>query len=186
MTLLATLFLRTLQLGVVLISALFCPIAAADWSESDNPLVVPPKPADGSQIIQNPPGFSWARATGAQGYELVLRGPNNVEHVWRASRNWFLPDSTLKPGDYTWKVRPANGGPWSIERKFSIAHNAMVFLVPGDEKLLSYIKSRPRPRSLPTGAGGVSKWASDVRARQASTIQALEKVVKAYPPKPYV
>ena len=143
------------------------------------------KPADQAVSIQNPPGFSWARAPAARGYELSLRGPDKSEQVWRTSRNWFLPDSRLKPGEYSWKVRPTTAnGLWSSERRFSITGEASVFIVPSEEKLLQFIRARSRPRSLPTGDKGVDAWAAAVRAQQASAIQTLENEVRAYASKP--
>lgn len=180
------LFVRVLPL-CVLLGFGYCSEAAADWAESANPLIVSPKPSDGSEELQNPPGFSWARAQGAQSYELILRGPDGNEQSFQASRNWFLPHSRLKPGEYTWKVRPTRaGGSWSDQRRFSLSANATVFEVPDDENLLRFIRARSKPRSLPTGEKGVDVWAGVVRAQRAKTIQALENKVRAYASKPLV
>jgi hypothetical protein len=179
--------LRILRLQVFLGSVLFCSTAAADWAESSDPLVVSPAPRDGSEEIQNPPGFSWARAPGAQGYELVLRGPGNEEQVWQASRNWFLPSSHLKPGEYTWKVRPkGSNGPWSNLRRFSLSPRATLFEVPPEEKLLQFIRARSRPRSRPPGEKGTDESVALVRAQKAPIIQALDSHARAYAGEPVI
>jgi hypothetical protein len=154
--------------------------ALADWVESPDGRVVHVHPEDQAVSIQNPPGFSWARAQPAQGYELTLIGPGNSKQVWQTSQNWFLPVSRLAPGSYSWKVRPKGpDGPWSNLRHFTIAANALVFEVPSEEKLLQFIRGRSRPRSLTSEArnetaalGTVNKVGKD------SVTQALEDRVR--------
>ena len=182
--------LCTLSLHISLLLALSIGggrIVHADWAESQDHLVISPKPGDNSEEIQNPPGFSWARAEGAQGYELVLQGTDNTEHVWQASRNWYLPSSRLKPGEYTWKVRAKGlNGPWSNLRRFSLSPNATLFEVPSDEKLLQFIRARSRPRSRPSWGKNIDDWVAVVRTQKAPTIQTLENQAKAYVGKPLI
>jgi hypothetical protein len=162
--------------------------ALADWVESPDARVVHVHPADQAVSLQNPPGFSWARAQRAEGYELALIGPGDSKQVWQTSRNWFLPFSRLAAGSYSWKVRPKGpDGPWSNLRHFTIATAATVFEVPSEEKLLQFIRARSRPRSLTSVArnntaapGTVAKVPKD------SATQALEYQVRTNANKPLV
>lgn len=179
------LVLHFLLLLVLIIMA--CGVARADWVEADDPLIVRPSPADHSVSIQNPPGFSWARAPGAQGYELMLRGPDNSEQAWQTTDNWFLPSSYLQLGEYSWKARPkGSNGVWSNTRRFSIAANATKFVVPSDEKLLQFIRARSRPRSFPSGGKDVDTSSTVAGAQKASATQTLESKVRTYAAKPLI
>lgn len=62
------------SLRVLLLASLMLSGAAhADWAQSNDPLVVKPRPANGDIQPQNPPGFTWARhPSGPAQYELEL------------------------------------------------------------------------------------------------------------------
>ena len=145
------------------------------------------QPENGSVVKQNPPGFSWVRAPGANTYELSVRGPDGVTTIWPAQRNWYLPPRGLQPGTYAWKVRPLGGNAsWSIERSFVVASGATDFVVPTDEQLLKKVRQRTHPRSLAMGEESLADWVVRVRTEHASSISALEKQVQAYAQKELV
>ncbi|HEU4851428.1 MAG TPA: heparinase II/III family protein, partial [Telluria sp.] len=84
---------------------------------------------------------------------------------------WYLPEKAFAPGRYSWRVRPARGGPWSDTRQFEIARSSTVFEVPGNGALRERVLARQRPRSLPPGGGGMDK------AERARALRALASEV---------
>lgn len=174
------------RLHVLITYFLFCSTAMADWVESNDPLIVRPSPEHGSKEMQNPPSFRWARAPGARDYELVLIGPGDIEQIWHTKRNWFLPSSRLKPGQYTWKVRAKGAAvPWSEARSFLLAPEAALFEVPSEEQLLQFIRARSRPRSFFSYARLSNEAiAGNFEIQRVSAIRTLGEQVKQYASKP--
>jgi hypothetical protein len=149
------------SLRVVFLSSLLLAGAArADWAESSDPLVVKPRPANGDNQPQNPPGFTWARhAAGPAQYvvEILAAGSSSPLAV-TVARNWYLPSRAMAAGSYSWRVRPANSSEWSARRNFTISATSTVFEVPDDAALRSRILQHARPRSLPASFVPMSQW----------------------------
>ncbi len=159
---------------------------SADWTQSADPLLVHPSPANGARLKQNPPRFAWAPAKGVQDYQVSLVGPTKAERRWQPRRNLFLPEERLQPGEYVWKVRPNTaGGMWSAERRFVVPPDAGLFEVPGDEQILKSIRARARPRALPTVTEGVAAWAATLRREKQAAVTLLEQQVRAYATQPH-
>lgn len=180
-----------LNTPLFLVAALFLlaipSLGYSDWAGIETPGLVRLQPANGSVVKQNPPGFSWVRASGASAYELSVRGPDGKTAVWQAPRNWYLPTKKLPLGNYFWKVRSRTPlGPWSTERSFSVDGTASVFVVPSEQQLISFIRSKPSPRALGQPNEDLASWISRTRQEKLPAIQSLENEVKTYATKPLV
>jgi hypothetical protein len=145
---------------VILASLLLSGVAHADWAESSDPLVVKPKPANGDNQPQNPPGFTWARhPTGPAQYEVEITaaGSGTPTRVV-VDRNWYLPTKAFAAGSYSWRVHPVNSSEWSAIRTFAINARSVLFEVPDNDTLRSRIVQRARPRSLPASFVPMAQW----------------------------
>ena len=144
----------------LLASLLWTGAAHADWAESSDPLVVKPRPANGDNQPQNPPGFTWARhADGPAQYEVELTAPgSSTPTKVVVDRNWYLPTRALAAGTYSWRVRPANSSDWSARRTFVISARSTVFEVPDNATLRNRIIQHARPRSLPASFVPMGQW----------------------------
>jgi hypothetical protein len=169
--------------GIVLavgLMSLFCSFSArADWAQSTDPLVVQPAPANGQVQAQNPPGFAWARyPSGPASYVIEITPAGGAPITATVDRNWYLPTKALALGNYTWRVRPANGTDWSTPRAFSITSKSTVFEVPDNATLRARIIAKPRPRSLPASTTPFSTWNTAKKAELEPYLSRLTNEVK--------
>jgi hypothetical protein len=183
--------MKILSLAITFSIIFFCaprsviavPIAntpVSDWAEASDPLYVKVTPGVSAFVTQNPPRFAWNRSSdGELTYEIVARHSTGKTYSWRVNRNWLLPSEAMLPGEYSWRVRPLQGHTrWSIERQFSLSSAANQFVVPDDEALISRIRTKPHPRSLPIGNGAESEWRAAVLATRQLQLLSLEQQVK--------
>lgn len=131
-----------------------CPSApTGDWLATAPALAMPVSPRPCQTVDQTPPQFSWPDV-GARRYQLELRDATGRIERHVVERNWLLPERALAAGDYAWRVRPLaptqrGPGQW---RHFTIAEDAVPFVVPPSDALSQRAQSRPRPRAFPVGA----------------------------------
>jgi hypothetical protein len=132
------------------------PDPAPDWI-TEVPMsasTVITRPADCAVVEQSPPDLSWPDHDPQARYTVTLTYPGGASRSLEAPQNWINWDEALPPGDYAWRVRLDSGGLQleSRARRFTVAADAVPFVVPDSDTLFSRAVSRPRPRALPEPA----------------------------------
>jgi hypothetical protein len=98
------------------------------------------------------PFFVWPHVgTDSTRYQVNLRpvgGPTTTLQPDRNGRAWLDPGD-LPPGAYEWRVQHPGTLAWSDWRPFSVAPNAVAYVVPSAATIAAYATARPRPRSMP-------------------------------------
>jgi uncharacterized protein DUF4962/heparinase II/III-like protein len=127
--------------------------AQQDFLVRSDPLLAPVRPTDCLTLTQSPPEFTWPAQGGNTRftYTLALTHPDGHTETRATTQNWLAWDKVLPPGDYTWTLKSAPNHEVGQPRRFTIAPNAIPFLLPTDEALLRQARSTPRPRSWPGG-----------------------------------
>ncbi|MEP6877593.1 MAG: heparinase II/III family protein [Nitrosospira sp.] len=147
----------------------------SDWADPADPRNVHVSPAAGVDVRQNPPDFDWSRLNISTEYQLLVRHQDGKQYQWRTTRNWYSPAISFPPGNYSWQVQPVGPGAErgaSDWRKFRISDDAVSFVVPEDEALLTQLRNKPRPRSLFIGKDEAS-WRTMVLAQRRDTVDVL-------------
>ncbi|MGE5616853.1 MAG: DUF4962 domain-containing protein [Bacillota bacterium] len=115
-------------------------------------LLAPVRPADCATVHQTPPDFTWPPQEGRNEYTLLLTHPDGHTESRATTKNWLIWPRALAPGTYTWKVKVAGASrETSDARRFTVAPDAVAFVVPSGEEALERVKRAPRPRSWPPG-----------------------------------
>lgn len=124
-----------------------------DFLVRSDPLLAPVRPTDCLTLTQSPPEFTWPPQGGTTKftYTLILTHPDGRSESRTTSQNWLVWDKVLPPGTYTWTMKSAPNNEVGQPRRFTIAPDAIAFLVPADEALLKQVRGTPRPRSWPGG-----------------------------------
>jgi hypothetical protein len=145
-----------------------------DFLVRSDPLLAPLRPVDCSTVTETPPEFTWPPLQGKYTYAVILRFPDGHSETRTTDRNWLVWDKALAPGAYTWQVKTSYENTLGKPRSFTIAPNAVPFLLPGEDELLKRAKATPRPRS----------WANDatspllaIRAERRAAFNSLVKEV---------
>lgn len=109
------------------------------------------RPADGAEVEQTPPDFSWPALEPGTSYRFVLHYPDGTEHSRTVGANWLNWHEVLPPGSYTWHVDAATeqGIESSAVRGFRVRPDAVPFVVPDPGTLVSLASAKPHPRALP-------------------------------------
>jgi hypothetical protein len=109
------------------------------------------RPADGAEVEQTPPDFSWPALEPGTSYRFVLRHPDGIEHSRTVGANWLNWHEVLPAGDYTWQVHAVTeqGPASSAARRFRVREDAVPFVVPDAATLVSRASGKPHPRALP-------------------------------------
>ena len=132
------------------------PDATPDWMTSVPASVssVLLRPADCATVEQTPPDISWPDLSADAGYQVTLTYPDGTASTRTASQNWISWDEALPAGSYTWQVRVTNssGTQTSRARRFTVAANAVPFVVPDWTVLFDRAAVKPHPRALPDPA----------------------------------
>ena len=53
-------------------------VPVQDWLTAGDPTEMPVRPANGSTVLQSPPGFTWPDVAPAAGYRFRLSGPDGL------------------------------------------------------------------------------------------------------------
>jgi hypothetical protein len=124
-----------------------------DFLVRSDPLLAPVRPTDCFTITQSPPEFTWPPQGGNTKftYTIILTFPDGHSEARATTQNWLVWDKALAPGAYSWTIKSAPNNEVGQPRRFTIAPNAIPFLLPTDEALLKQVRGTPRPRSWPTG-----------------------------------
>ena len=111
--------------------------------------LAPVRPLDCATTWQTPPEITWPPQTGPHTYTLTLTGPDGKARTVKTMRNWVVWHEALPPGTYTWRVKAEGGGEayTSDPRTFTIAPDAVPFVLPAPDALLARAKETPRPRT---------------------------------------
>jgi hypothetical protein len=124
-------------------------VGAAGWPGLAMPQPGPWLPAHGpddrSTALQNPPDFRWPWVEGSGDWEFELKGSDGIVKKARSSYAGLSWPEALAPGEHEWRVR-RGGGSWGAPRRFTVAADAVPFVVPGAEEQLRRAAAKPRPR----------------------------------------
>jgi hypothetical protein len=169
---------------------LFAPWAQAapcmghsDFLVRSDPSLAPVRPADCSTVTQTPPEITWPPQSGENTYVVTITGPDGRSESRKTTRNWVLWDRALPPGNYTWRVAVEGKSVRSEPRRFTIAADAVAFVVPSPQALFDRARGTPRPRTWsadptrPLGAAraerarGFMKMVREVDDKMAAPVQ---------------
>ena len=135
-----------------------------------------------SSTTQTPPEFVWPPQNGKNTYTVQLTHPGGRVENRETTHNWVLWDRPLAPGAYSWRVKVAGAtNDTSKPRRFTIAADAVPFVVPSGDKLVAQAGKATRPRT----------WSSDPthplttgRAKRAIALRDLVSEVDNKMPAP--
>ena len=109
--------------------------------------LAPVRPADCGTVTQSPPEFTWPPQDGKAEYVVTLIHPDGRSESRTTTDNWLAWDTALPAGKYQWRVK-MKGGDESQPRRFTIAADAVAFLLPPDDQMLARAKKTAHPRSF--------------------------------------
>jgi len=161
------------------------PDTTPDWTAS-TASSAPVRPADCAVVEQTPPDLSWPDLSPDAQYQLVLTYPDGHVRSVTVAHNWINWDEVLPAGSYIWQVQVSNAsGTWnSNPRRFTVAANAVAFVVPDWSILFQRAAAKAHPRALP----GAAALAAMLEQRQVGLTLLRQDVnrrlVDAVPPEP--
>jgi hypothetical protein len=124
-----------------------CP-ARHDILVRSDATLAPVRPADCATVSQTPPEFTWPPQDGSNTYTLTITGPDGRSESRSTKHNYLLWDRALPPGRYTWRLKASGtSNDMSEARSFTIAPDAVEFVVPSPAALLQRARATPRPRT---------------------------------------
>jgi hypothetical protein len=124
----------------------------SDFLLRSDPLLAPVRPMDCSVVTQSPPEFTWPPLEGKFTYTVMLTGPDGKTESRSTPRNWLAWDRVLPAGKYTWQMKSSYDNEVSKPRTFTIAPDAVAFVLPAEDTALERARATPRPRSWPADA----------------------------------
>lgn len=120
----------------------------SDFLVRSDPTLAPVRPADCATVTQTPPEFTWPPQNGSNTYELTLTYPDGRQAARTTTGNWVLWDEPLPAGEYTWRVKVSGASNHASQpRKFTVARDAVPFVVPSGDALVEHATAAPRPRT---------------------------------------
>lgn len=159
-----------------------CAAGKSDFLVRSDPHLAPVRPADCSTTTQSPPEFVWPPQNGKNTYTLQLTHPDGRTESRETTGNWVLWDRVLAPGAYTWRVKVAGASnDLSRPRSFTIAPNAVAFVVPPGDKLVEQARAAARPR---TWSGDATRPLAGIRSKRAAAWTGLVNEVDNKMPAP--
>ena len=123
----------------------------SDFLMRSDALLAPVRPTDCSVITQSPPEFTWPPLEGKFTYTLTLTLPDGGTESRTTTKNWLVWDKVLPSGKYSWTLKSTLDKEVTQPRTFTIAPDAVPFLLPTEDAALKRAKETPRPRT----------WAAD-------------------------
>ena len=143
-----------------------------DFLVRSDALLAPVRPPDCSVVGQTPPDFSWPPQEGKNNtYTLSLTKPDGRTESRSTTTNWVAWPQALPPGDYTWTLQVKGDANYTSEtRRFTIAPDAVTFIVPRPEEAAQRAKAKARPRTWTTDSSGPL---AAVRAERAAGFKQL-------------
>ena len=186
----APVFLRRMLAATVLLPAALAAHAADPCAAKSDILVrsdatlAPVRPTDCSTVTQSPPEITWPPQSGQNTYTVTLTLPDGKVETRTTSRNWVLWDHALAPGKYSWRVKASSVNDTSQPRIFTIAPDAVAFVVPPPEVLLQRAKQAPRPRTWHPNESPAFLKASRNNAFKSMVEEVQNKMPSAVQPEP--
>jgi hypothetical protein len=146
--------------------------AHKDFLVRSDTTLAPVRPADCATVEQTPPEFTWPPVNGRNlVYTLALKLPDGRVETRTTTKNWLLWDAALPPGTYSWTLKVFGSERDTSEaRRFTIAREAIAFVVPGAEAMLKRARATTRPRTWPADATGPL---AAVKAERAKALHQL-------------
>ena len=146
---------------------------------------------DDETVSVDPPGFSWRPCSGAKSYTMeIARAADFRDVVYRKDGiPWsaHCPAKPLGRGAYYWRYRAGDASreetPWSRQRSFTIAAEAVVFPQPTGEELKSRMPSEhPRLFFRPEDIARLREQATGPLAgRWEALVHAADKLLLSPP-----
>ena len=144
--------------------------------------LAPVRPADCGVTTQTPPEFTWPPQSGQVTYTFTLTFPDGKSQSRRTSRNWLLWDAPLPAGAYSWRVKTEGSSSFTSDpRTFTIAADAVPFVVPAPEALVKRARETPRPR---TWSRDETRPLAALKGERAREFRALVEEVENKMPAP--
>jgi hypothetical protein len=139
------------------------------------------RPADGAEVEQTPPDFSWPALDPRASYVFVLRYADGTEVSRTVDANWLNWHELLPPGEYTWAVHAVTEHNLAAgaARRFRVREHAVPFVVPDADTLVSRARGKPHPRALPEA----QRLAATFAARGDDVERLLRQVEAAEAPR---
>lgn len=144
--------------------------------------LAPVRPADCATVTQTPPELTWPPQDGQNTYTVSLTLPGGKTETRSTTKNYVLWDRALPPGRYSWRVKASKANESSEPRTFTIAADAIPFVVPTPDVLLQRARRAPRPRTwhgaegpsfLKSASGGAFKsLLEEVQNKMPAPVQA--------------
>jgi len=149
----------------------------ADFLVRSDALLAPVRPTDCSVITQTPPEFTWPPLDGKYSYTLTLTKPDGSTESRDTAKNWLVWDKVLPAGKYSWTLKSTLDKEVTQPRTFTIAPDAVPFLLPGADALVRHAKETPRPR---TWAADASTPILAAKAERAKGFKAMTDDVEGH------
>lgn len=130
-------------------------VIRSDWIAAASPMLMPPLPADGDLVAENPPVVAWPIVWGGIDYQLEIKAPNGSVASYTLNDNFFAPPGALSSGKYSWRVKPrprSGASAWSDWRSFTVSSASRSFVLPQMNLLVSQVTATAHPRGFPRGA----------------------------------
>jgi hypothetical protein len=158
------------------LAAAACP-AHTDFLVRSDPTLAPVRPYDCASVSQSPPEFTWPPQNGKNAYTLSLTVPDGHSESRSTVRNFLLWDRVLPAGDYSWQLEVSGDNrEKSAARRFTIARDAVPFVVPAFGAMLAQARATRRPRTFAQDPSG-----RDNRALLAEVDGSISKALIAEP-----
>lgn len=145
------------------------PNTALDWMATlpADPGYQQINPPDCSELSYRTPTFNWPWVYGLSHELTWTDGAGRTRTVTTpANVNWYIPDTPLSPGRYSWTVRTSTNK-LSAKRQFTILPTADHFDVPSPDEMVARAIATPHPRAFPRGAEKDALMAAIVGPRAA-------------------
>lgn len=140
--------------------------AQKDIIVRSDPTLAPVRPQDCTTVTQSPPEFTWPPQDGNNTYQVIITFPDGRAESRSTTKNWLLWDAVLPAGTYTWQLKVTGRIKEASElRRFTIAPNAVAFVVPSPGAMLVRARSVPRPRTWPHDLASPLAAIKEERAR---------------------
>ncbi len=115
---------------------------------------MPFKPRHQYLYRQNPPVFSWPKLNDAESYDLIICADEKLTDVCfmfeDIKDNFYLMREPLETNKYYWWALRYNKGDdfseWSVARRFKVASDSKVVIIPTAEELLPVFAESGHPR----------------------------------------
>lgn len=155
----------------------------SDFLVRSDATLAPVRPADCATVTQTPPEFTWPPQGGRNTYEVQVTFPDGkTESRATGGANWLLWDRAMPPGRYSWRVKVSGASNYTSEpRTFTIAPDAVSFVVPAGDEMVRHARATPRPR---TWSRDATRPLAALKSERAPGFRKLRREVEDKLPSP--